>query len=90
MMGSYTFKAKAGYNDARFTLVFGTSGIIELNNDNMMINVHDGVVSSNVNCKVYTIDGRQIGTCDAGSTISLDKGIYVICGNNVTRKIIVK
>ena len=90
MIGNYTFMAKAGYNDARFTLEFGASGIRELNNDNVMINVHDGVVSSNVRCRVYTIDGRMVGTCDADNPIDLDKGVYVICGNNVTRKIIVK
>lgn len=90
LLGEYSFKAKAGYNDGRFTLTFGQSGVMELNNDNVMIDVKDGIVSSNVCCKVYTIDGRMVGTCDANSTLNLEKGIYVICGNNVTRKIIVK
>lgn len=90
MIGEYVFKAKAGYHDARFTLVFGQSGIIELDNENVKIDVNDGNVSANVRCNVYTIDGRMVGTCDAGGTINLAKGIYVISGNNVTRKIVVK
>ena len=90
LSGEYSFRAKAGYNDTRFTLVFGQSGIMELNNDNILIDVSNGFVSANVRCKVYTIDGRMVGTCDAENSINLDKGIYVICGNNVTRKIIVK
>lgn len=90
MIGDYVFKAKAGYNDARFALVFGQSGIIEVDNDNIKIDVNDGLVSANVRCNVYTIDGRMVGTCDADNTINLAKGIYVISGNNVTRKIVVK
>jgi len=90
MIGEYVFKAKAGYHDARFTLVFGQSGIIELDNDNVKIDVNNGNVSANVRCNIYTIDGRMVGTCDAGGTINLAKGIYVISGNNVTRKIVVK
>lgn len=90
MIGDYVFKAKAGYHDARFTLVFGHSGIIEVENDNIKIDVNDGIVSTNVRCNVYTIDGRMVGTCDADNSINLAKGIYVICGNNVTRKIVVK
>ena len=90
MMGEYVFKAKAGYNDARFALVLGQSGIIELDNDNVKIEVNGGNVSTNVRCNVYTIDGRMVGTCDADNTISLAKGVYVISGNNVSRKIIVK
>ena len=90
MIGDYVFKAKAGYNDVRFTLVFGQSGIIEVDNDNIKIDVNDGIVSANVHCNVYTIDGRMVGTCDADNTINLAKGIYVISGNNVTRKIVVK
>lgn len=90
LLGKYTFKAEAGYNDARFTLVLGQSAIKELNNDNVVINVKNGIISSNVRCRVYTIDGRMIGFCDADNSINLEKGVYVICGNNVTRKIIVK
>lgn len=90
MIGEYVFKAKAGYHDARFTLVFGQSGIIELDNENVKIDVNNGNVSANVRCNIYTIDGRMVGTCDANNTINLSKGIYVISGNNVTRKIVVK
>ena len=90
MFGDYVFKAKAGYHDGRFTLVFGQSGIIEVDNDNLKIDVNDGIVSANVRCNVYTIDGRMVGTCDSENTINLAKGIYVICGNNITRKIVVK
>jgi uncharacterized membrane protein len=70
--------------------VFGQSGIIEVDNDNIKIDVNDGIISANVRCNVYTIDGRMVGTCDADNTINLAKGIYVISGNNVTRKIVVK
>lgn len=90
MLGAYSFHSKAGYNDSRFTLKFDLTGIMEINNDNVKIAVNDGMVSANVPCDIYTIDGRFVGSCNADNAIYLAKGIYVISGNNVTRKIIVK
>ena len=84
LSGEYHFTAKAGYNDSRFSLKFGeTTGI-------STIDVANGAISANIPYTVYTIDGRLVGKYNAGTTANLTKGIYVIKGKDVNRKIVVK
>lgn len=84
LSGEYHFTAKAGYNDSRFTIVFGkTTGI-------STINVENGVISANTPYAVYTIDGRLVGNYSANTTANLSKGIYIINSKDVKRKIVVK
>lgn len=84
LTGEYRFNASAGYNDARFILMFGeTTGISTINVDN-------GTVSANAPYALYTIDGRLVGNCSAGNEANLSKGIYVINSKDVKRKIVVK
>lgn len=84
MTGEYRFNATAGYNDARFTLMFGaTTGINTINVDN-------GMISANAPYAVYTIDGRLVGNYSADNTVNLSKGIYIINSKDVKRKIVVK
>lgn len=80
----YHFMAKAGYNDSRFTILFGEVTGIDT------VNVDNGTVSANSPYAVYTIDGRLVGNYGAGTTASLSKGIYVIDSKDVKRKIVVK
>ena len=84
MTGKYHFTATAGYNDTRFTLMFGEATGIST------INVDNGTISVNTPYSVYTIDGRLVGTYEAGNTANLAKGIYVINSKDVKRKIVVK
>lgn len=84
MNGEYRFMAKAGYNDARFTMMFGEATGIST------VNVDNGTISANASYSVYTIDGRLVGTYEAGNTANLAKGIYVINSKDVKRKIVVK
>lgn len=84
MTGEYHFTATAGYNDTRFTLMFGEATGIST------INVDNGTISANVPYSVYTIDGRLVGTYEVGNTANLAKGIYVINSKDVKRKIVVK
>ena len=84
LIGEYHFTAKAGFNDGRFTLMFGeATGISD-------INVNDGSVSANTPYSIYTIDGRLVGNYVAGSSTKLSKGIYVINNKDVNHKIVVK
>lgn len=84
LSGEYHFTAKAGYNDSRFTIMFGkTTGI-------STINAKNGEITANSPYTVYTIDGRLVGNYDAGTTANLPKGIYVISSKDVKRKIFVK
>lgn len=84
LSGEYHFTAKAGYNDSRFTIMFGeTTGISTFIVDN-------GSISANSPYTVYTIDGRFVGNYNAGTTANLSKGIYVINSKDVKRKIVVK
>lgn len=84
LSGEYHFTAKAGYNDSRFTIMFGeTTGI-------STINVDKGTVSANAPYAVYTIDGRMVGNYSADNEATLSKGIYVINSKDVKRKIVVK
>lgn len=84
LSGEYHFTAKAGYNDSRFTIMFGEATGINT------INVDNGTISANSPYAVYTIDGRLVGSYNAISTANLPKGIYVISSKNVKRKIVVK
>lgn len=84
LSGEYHFKAKAGYNDSRFSIMFGEATGIST------INVENGAISANSPYAVYTIDGRLVGNYDAGTTANLSKGIYVINSKEVKRKIVVK
>ena len=84
MTGEYHFTATAGYNDTRFTLMFGEATGIST------INVDNGTISANTPYSVYTIDGRLVGTYETGNTANLAKGIYVINSKDVKRKIVVK
>lgn len=80
----YHFMAKAGYNDSRFTILFGEVTGIDT------VNVGNGTVSVNSPYAVYTVDGRLVGNYGAGTTASLSKGIYVIDSKDVKRKIVMK
>lgn len=84
LSGEYHFTAKAGYNDSRFTIMFGEATGIST------INVDNGAISSNSPYAVYTIDGRLVGNYNAGTTANLSKGIYIINSKDVKRKIVVK
>lgn len=84
MTGEYHFTATAGYNDTRFTLIFGEV------TDIRTINADNGTTSANAPYSVYTIDGRLVGTYEASDTPNLAKGIYVIYSKDVKHKIIVK
>ena len=84
LTGEYRFNASAGYNDARFTLMFGEATGISI------INVDHGTVSANAPYAVYTTDGRLVGYYSAGNDATLSKGIYVINSKDVKRKIVVK
>ena len=88
---SYHFNAVAGFNDARFTLMFGeATGISTIGNQGSVFNIENGMVSGNVPYSVYTIDGQLVGNGDAGSRMKLTKGVYVINSKNVNRKVVVK
>ena len=84
LSGEYHFTAKAGYNDSRFTIMFGDATGIST------INVDNGTVSANAPYTVYTIDGRLVGNYSAENEATLSKGIYVINSKDVKRKIVVK
>lgn len=84
LSGEYRFTSKAGYNDSRFTILFGeATGISVFRADN-------GSISAGSPCVVYTIDGRLVGNYDAGTIDGLSKGIYVISSKEGKRKIAVK
>ena len=84
LSGEYHFKAKAGYNDSRFSIAFGEATGIST------INVDNGTISANTPYSVYTIDGRLVGTYETDNTANLSKGIYVVNSKDVKRKIVVK
>lgn len=82
--GEYRFTAKAGYNDSRFAIMFGEATGIGA------INVENGAISANSPFSVYTVDGRLVGTYNAGTAVNLSKGIYVVNSKEVKRKIVVR
>ncbi len=84
LIGEYHFTAKAGFNDGRFTLMFGETTSIS------NINVNEGCVSANAPYSIYTIDGRLVGNYVEGNSTKLSKGIYVINSKDVNHKIVVK
>lgn len=84
LSGEYHFTAKAGYNDSRFTIMFGEATGISA------INVDNGTISCNSPYTVYTIDGRLVGNYNTDTTANLSKGIYIINSKDVKRKIVVK
>ena len=89
--GEYHFKAAVGFNDSRFSLMFGeATGISSLDKKDVQINVENGIVSANTSYNIYTIDGQLMGSYNAGNTTILSKGIYVIQSKDVKRKIVVK
>ncbi len=91
MAGEYRFKAKAGYNNARFTLMLGeATGINMIDAEKVQLYIENGNVSANTSYDIYTIDGRLVGNYNAGTTANLSKGIYVISSKDVKRKIVVK
>jgi ABC-type phosphate transport system substrate-binding protein len=84
LSGEYRFTAKAGYNDSRFTIIFGeTTDISTINFDNCAI-------PTNRPYSVYTIDGRLVGNYNTGTNAHLSKGVYVIYSKEVKRKIVIK
>lgn len=80
----YHFTAKTGYNDNRFTIMFGET--TSLNS----VKIDNGTISCNCSYTIYAIDGRLVGNYNAGTTANLSKGIYIINSKDVKRKIIVK
>lgn len=87
----YHFKAPAGYNNSRFSLLFDeATGIDAMENHATNIVVENGVVFANSAYQVYTIDGRLVGKYAGGSNAVLAKGVYVISCHDVKRKIVVK
>lgn len=80
----YHFTAKTGYNDNRFTIMFGE--ITSLNS----VKIDNGTISCNCSYTIYTIDGRLVGSYNADTNANLSKGIYIINSKDVKRKIVVK
>lgn len=91
MTGECHFNAAAGYNDARFTLMFEkATGINTIEEGKAQFRVDNGRVSANAPYEVYTLDGRLVGSYDAADAAVLTKGVYVVKGADVKRKIVVK
>lgn len=72
---SYTFEAKAGVNDNRFSVMLGGTTGINILKDSEVLEK-----------EVYTLDGVRMGN----STDGLRKGVYVIRQGQKTQKMIVK
>jgi len=72
----YTFDAKAGTSNARFSISFskGTTGI------------GDALNSEKAEKEVYTLDGIMVGSTTSG----LQRGVYVVRQGQKTQKVIVK
>lgn len=84
MTGDYHFSAGAGFNDTRFTLTLnGLAGIGNIIKD-------EEEIGGNVLDTVYATDGRLVGNYSADEIANLPKGIYIISGKGVKRKIVVK
>ena len=87
----YHFNATAGFNETRFSLIFGeATGISSIDKDDVQVSIENGIVSANISYNIYTLDGQLIGSHTAGNTTVLSKGVYVIQSKDVKRKIIVK
>ena len=84
LSGEYYFTAKSGYNDSRFTIMLGETTSINT------IKIDNDVISAKNPFSVFTIDGRLVGNYDAGTTVKLSKGIYVINSKDVKRKVVVR
>lgn len=80
--GGYRFYAMAGYNDARFTINIGvTDGIGTVIADS-------GADTGRI--EVYTTDGRLLGSYSGDEISTLPRGVYIVGGKGVKRKIVVK
>ncbi|MDY2942479.1 MAG: leucine-rich repeat domain-containing protein [Paludibacteraceae bacterium] len=84
LTGSYRFHSVAGYHNTRLTLVFETP--TELNR---AVIGSDGSLLHQ-SAQIYSVDGRWIGNYYDGCINNLNAGIYLIIGQDVKRKIIVK
>ncbi len=73
---SYTFEAKAGTSDTRFSLTFGDGAT--------SISTIKG--QAVVEKEVYSLDGFKVGN----STSGLKKGVYVVREGQKTQKVIIK
>ena len=73
---SYTFEAKAGTSDTRFSLTFGDGAT--------SISTIKGQATAEK--EVYTLDGFKVGN----STSGLKKGVYVVREGQKTQKVIIK
>ena len=72
----YCFDAKAGVDESRFTLTFG-SGITGISNITK---------ESHQNIEVYTLDGRKVDN----TTDNLKQGVYVVRKGQQAQKMIIK
>lgn len=87
----YVFSAKQGHNDSRFMLTFNNMPTsIEDVAEEAKIDVTDGNLMVNAPYSIYSIDGKKIAQCNAGNTVALNKGVYVIVVNGERHKIVIK
>lgn len=66
-----------------------TSGINEVN-ANADFNLNGNVLTVAGNAKVYSLDGAMVGEITNNSSLSLNKGVYLINVNGTVKKVMVK
>lgn len=91
MNEDYTFNARQGFSDNRFTLILGeATGIEQIEIAKQSIQMDNGMLVTNIPCTINSLDGRLVSKSKAGECIHLPKGIYIVSGKDVKRKIVVK
>lgn len=100
IVGSYSFNAKAGYDNTRFTLSFNNeiSGVKDITSEQSSVATGNGRIIVNTNAgniiTIYNLAGQEINSVKADSqrtTITLNAGIYIVkAGNQIHKAIINK
>lgn len=91
---SADFYLKCYYSNENTVLTFNverdpTSGINEVN-ANADFNLNGNVLTVAGNAKVYSLDGAMVGEITNNSSLSLNKGVYLINVNGTVKKVMVK
>jgi hypothetical protein len=91
LVEEYTFMAEKGTDNNRFTLSFGDPmGIDEINNIETEIHLEGRMLTTTDSFIVYSADGRRVISGDAGQSVLLPQGFYVVSVNGKNRKIMVR